>query len=61
MAKDRIEPCVSYTHEGMCKQGRIAEHNKYCQKCKLYEPRVRRKHPNMKKQKLEKIKKNEKY
>lgn len=31
----------------------------YCQKCGKYKPRVRKRHINMKKQKLEKIRKEE--
>ena len=53
MAKDRIEPCESYIFKGECKKGRDADHNGYCQKCSRYKPRVRRKHINKKKQKLE--------
>lgn len=60
MSKDRIEVCKSYVCVGEpCKKGREAEHNGYCQKCDKYEPRVHRKHPNQKKQKLEKIRKKE--
>lgn len=61
MARDRIEPCVNYKCKGECAKGREADHNGYCQKCNKYEPRVRRKHINKKKQKIEKIRKNEQY
>lgn len=53
MSRYRIEPCVSY----VCK-GRIADHRGYCQKCSLYEPRVRLKHKNLKKEKILKEKSN---
>lgn len=61
MAKDRIEPCKSYVCEGNCAKGREGTHNNYCQKCGKYEPRARIKHQNLKKQKLEKIRKSERY
>ena len=61
MSKDRIEPCKYYVCEGECEKGRESEHNGYCQRCKLYEPRAHIKHQNLKKAKLEKIKQNEKY
>lgn len=59
--KDKIEPCKYYQHKGECSKGRDADHNGYCQKCGKYEPRVRRRHLNKKKQELEKIRKNERY
>ena len=59
MAKDRIEPCMYYICAGKCEKGREADHNGYCQKCKKYVPRVRQKHPNQKKQKLQKIRNDE--
>lgn len=60
MAKDRIQPCVSYVCEGaVCKKGRKAEHSGYCQKCSKYEPRARVKEVNRKKSKLEKIRNKE--
>ena len=60
MAKDRETPCKNYEFEGgECKKGRIAEHRGYCQKCKLYEPRARVEHLNKKKQKLDKIRREE--
>lgn len=48
MAKDREIPCLYYIWH-------------YCQKCDKYRPRVRVRHLNKKKEKLDKIKKNEKY
>ena len=46
--KDRIEPCEHYECKGICKKGRDADHFGYCQRCKLYNPRVRKKHINLK-------------
>lgn len=58
--RDRIEPCKFYVCENhQCEKGRDATHKNYCQKCSKYEPRVRRRHLNMKKQKLDKIKRKE--
>lgn len=56
VAKDRITPCKYYECKGECKKGRDAEHLGYCQKCDKYYPRVRERHLNKKKQKLENIK-----
>lgn len=62
MAKDRIEVCVRYICEkNPCKIGRMAEHRGYCQKCGKYEPRATTKKFNLKKQKLDKIKREERY
>ena len=61
MARDRIEPCESYVCMGNCKKGRDANHTGYCQKCNKYRPRVRRRHLNKKKMKLEKIRRSERY
>ena len=61
MAKDKIEPCQFYICKGECSKGRKADHNGYCQKCGAYIPRIRKKHINIKKQKLEQIKKKEFY
>ena len=61
MAKDRITPCLYYICNGECEKGRDADHKGYCGKCSLYKPRARVRHLNKKKQKLEKIKKNEIY
>ena len=59
LAKDRITPCLYYICAGRCQKGREAEHNGYCQKCDKYKPRVRERHLNVKKQKLEKIRRAE--
>ena len=59
MAKDRITPCLYYICAKKKKKGREAEHNGYCQKCDKYKPRVRERHLNIKKQKLDKIRRNE--
>ena len=47
--------------EGGCTKGRNANQSGYCQKCNKYVPRIKRKHPNLKKQKIENIRKNEKF
>lgn len=59
LAKDRITPCLYYICAGKCQKGREAEHNGYCQKCDKYKTRVRERHLNVKKQKLEKIRRAE--
>lgn len=59
MSRDRIEPCKYYVCKGECDKGRDAEQNGYCQKCGKYEPRVRQRHLNQKKRKLEQIKRKE--
>ena len=60
MAKHRTEPCKSYLSEkNPCENGKIAEHNGSCQRCRQYEPRVRIKRKNEKKEKLRKIVKKE--
>ena len=61
MAKERVEPCKYYTCEGNCTKGREGTHHSYCQKCSKYDPRVKRKHINMKKDKLDKIRKKESF
>ena len=61
MARDRQTPCLYYICAGECEKGREANHNTYCQKCGKYQPRARVRHLNKKKQKLDKIRKNEKY
>lgn len=59
MARDRETPCKSYVCEGECTKGRSAEHNGYCQRCKLYVARCREHHVNKKKLELEKVYKKE--
>lgn len=59
MAKDRLTPCKFYVAKGECRKGREAEHKGYCQKCDKYVPRVRERHLNKKKQKLDKIRRDE--
>lgn len=59
MAKDRETPCKFYVCEENCEKGREGTHNSYCQKCDLYYPRAKVKHINLKKQKLDKIRKKE--
>ena len=59
MAKDRETPCLHYVCAGLCTKGRKADHVHYCQKCSKYEPRARVRHLNLKKKKLDKIRKNE--
>ena len=61
MGKDRIDVCKYYICAGSCNKGREADYAHYCQKCNKYEPRVREKHLNRKKEKIEKIRKNERY
>ncbi len=56
MATDRQTPCLYYVCAGLCKKGRKANHAHYCHK-----PRARVRYRNQKKEKLEKIRKNEKY
>lgn len=59
MAKDRLTPCLYYICAGECAKGRAAEHDGYCQHCDKYKPRARVRHINRKKQKLEKIRRND--
>lgn len=61
MAKDRETPCLYYICMGECKKSRDANHWHYCQKCDKYKPRSRVRHLNNKKEKLEKIRKSERY
>lgn len=61
MSKYREEPCVSYECKGKCEKEREADHAGYCQKCGLYNPRTKKKHLNLKKEKIEAIRKNERY
>ena len=59
MTADRQTLCLYYICAGKCKKGRKADHTHYCQKCDKYKPRVRVRHINSKKEKLEKIRKEE--
>ena len=61
MSKTRETPCESYICKGECEKDRDADHNGYCQRCDKYRPRARVRHLNKKKQKLDKIRRNEKY
>lgn len=59
MARTKETPCKYYVCKGECEKGRDADHEKYCQKCKLYVARAKVKHINIKKQKLNKIREKE--
>ena len=61
MATDRQTPCLYYVCAGLCTKGRKADHAHYCQHCNKYKPRARVRYKNQKKEKLEKIRKNERY
>lgn len=61
MAKYRETVCMYYVALGKCKKGRDASHDHYCQKCDKYYPRAKVRHLNKKKQKIEEIRKNERY
>ena len=61
MATDRQTPCLYYVCAGLCKKGRKADHAHYCQHCNKYKPRARVRYKNQKKEKLEKIRKEERY
>lgn len=63
MSKDRHPPffCIYYIGAGLCSKGRKADHAHYCQYCNKYKPRARVKYKNQKKEKLEKIRMNERY
>ena len=61
MATDRQTPCLYYVCAGLCKKGRKADHAHYCQHCNKYKPRARIRYKNQKKEKLEKIRKEERY
>lgn len=58
MTADRQTPCLYYICAGQCIKGRKAD---YCQKCGKYRPRSKVRHTNRKKEKLEKIRKEERY
>lgn len=59
MATDRQTPCLYYICAGQCTKGRKADHAHYCQKCSKYRPRAKVRHINRKKEKLEKMRKEE--
>lgn len=59
MAKTRETVCIHYVSIGVCKKGREASHNGYCQKCDKYYPRAKVHHINMKKKKLNDIRKKD--
>lgn len=62
MAHYREEPCEFYVCKGTCSKGRKdAEQSGICQTCSKYRPRVKRRHLNEKKTKLDKIKRTEKF
>ena len=61
MSKDRIEPCSYYVCAGECEKGREADYRGYCQRCDKYQPRAKVRHLNKKKEKLAKIRRNERY
>jgi len=53
MTQDRLTPCKYYVCFGQCSKRRTAEMNGYYQNCGKYVPRVRERHQNLKKKKLE--------
>lgn len=59
MAKYRETVCKFYIAKGECRKGREAVHYGYCQHCGKYVPRKRERHVNKKKQKLERIRKED--
>ena len=61
MATDRQTPCLYYVCAGLCTKGRKADHAHYCQHCNKYRPRAKVRYKNQEKEKLEKIRKNERY
>ena len=61
MAADRQTPCLYYICAGQCTKDRKADHAHYCQKCSKYRPRAKVRYTNRKKEKLEKIRKEERY
>ena len=61
MSKTRETSCLYYICAGQCKKGREADHKHYCQHCAKYKPRAKVRHLNKKKQKLDKIKREERY
>ena len=61
MSKYRETPCKYYESKGVCKKGREAEHNGYCQHCDKYYPTAKVRHLNQKKSYLNKLKRKEQY
>lgn len=61
MATDRQTPCLYYVCAGLCTKGRKADHAHYCQHCNKYKPKARVRYKNQKKEKLEKIRNNERF
>lgn len=59
MATYRETVCKYYIAFGICQKGRDACQEHYCQKCNKYEPRVRERHINKKKKRLDEIRKKE--
>lgn len=59
--KEKQRPCIYYICEKNCELGREGTHKKYCQRCDHYTPDKRYKlnKKNIKREKLEKIKKRE--
>ena len=58
--KDRLSPCIHYLNEGNCGLGKEGTFNKHCQVCKTYKRNKKApSKPNIKRQKLERIYKNE--
>ena len=58
-----IDKHLAYTTYALVnvQKGRKADHAHYCQKCGKYRPITRVRHINRKKEKLEKIRKDERY
>ena len=61
MAKYREIPCKYYIALGLCKKGRDACHNHYCQHCNKYDPRAKVHCINKKKQYNEKYERRNMY
>ena len=61
MNKTRETPCLYYICAGQCQKGREADHKHYCQHCDKYKHRAKVRHLNKKRQKLDKIKRGERY
>ena len=59
MAKYRETVCMYYIALGQCKKGREANHEHYCQKCNKYFPRAKVRHINLKKKRVEDIRRKD--